>query len=61
VDINELRRNVINLATSLAQQESQEKGVDFTTAIPGAIYEACERLDVDRRTFIRLFSWSKTK
>ncbi|TDT63402.1 hypothetical protein [Fonticella tunisiensis] len=56
-----MRRNVLSLATSLALQASAEQGVDYTKAIPGALEEACLRLGVDRKKFIRMFAWSRGK
>lgn len=50
-----MRRNVLSLATSLALQESAEKGTDYTKAIPVALEEACIRLGIDRKQFIKMF------
>lgn len=54
--MEELRRKVINLATSLALQETDRTGKDYTECINGALDEACERLKVNRKDFIRMFA-----
>lgn len=50
-----MRRKVIALATSLALQESEETGSDYTKCISKALDEACLRLGVNRKQFIKMF------
>lgn len=51
----ELRRKVINLAAKLAQREAEESGQDYTKCISKALDEACIRLGVNRKQFIKIF------
>lgn len=50
------KRKVIALASELAYQESERTGKDYTECINDALDEACERLGVGRKEFIRMFS-----
>lgn len=50
-----MRKKVIALATSLALQESERIGSDYTKCINKALDEACLRLGIDRKEFIRMF------
>lgn len=54
-DIKDLRRKVINLATSIALQETAQSGQDYCKATNKALDEACERIGVDRKQFIKMF------
>lgn len=54
-EILEIRKQVLSLATSLALQETAEKGIDYSEAISKAIDEACERLNVKHKEFIKMF------
>lgn len=53
--MKEFRKKVINLATVIALQESGRTGTDYSTCINNALDEACERLQVNRKEFIKLF------
>jgi hypothetical protein len=53
-DVKDLKRQVINLATILALRES-ESGQDYTKCISNALDEACYRLNIDRKQFIKMF------
>jgi hypothetical protein len=53
--VENMRRKVIALATSLALQESEETGSDYTKCISKALDEACLRLGVNRKQFIKMF------
>lgn len=44
--MEELKRKIINLATSLTLQESAMTGKDYTECISEALNEACIRLRV---------------
>jgi len=54
-DIFHIRKQVLSLATSLALQETAEKGIDYSEAISKAIDEACKRLNVEHKEFIKMF------
>lgn len=54
-NISEIRRQVLALATSLALQTTGEQGIDYTQAISAALDEACLRLSIDKKQFIKLF------
>ena len=49
----ELKRRVINLATSLALQDRTTR--PYYEVISECIEEACSRLHVNRKTFIKMF------
>ncbi|MDO6353987.1 hypothetical protein Q3V94_02665 [Caloramator sp. CAR-1] len=51
----ELRKQVIALATALALQETERTGEDYTRAINKALDEACIRLGVNHKDFIKMF------
>lgn len=51
----ELRNKVLSLATELALQKSAEDGTDYTAAIPEALEDACERLGISHKEFIKMF------
>ncbi|MDO6353550.1 hypothetical protein Q3V94_00435 [Caloramator sp. CAR-1] len=51
----ELRKQVIALATALALQETERTGEDYTKAINRALDEACKRLGVNHKDFIKMF------
>lgn len=51
----ELRRNVINLASKLAQQEQDRTGENYSKCIGQALDEACTRLSISRKMFIKMF------
>ena len=53
--VKNIRRKVIALATSLALQESERTGSDYTKCISKALDEAFLRLGMGRREFIRMF------
>ena len=54
-EVIELRRKVINLASSLAYEETKETGEDYNVVISKSLQEACKRLDIDHKQFIKLF------
>jgi len=51
----ELRRNVISLAGKLAQQKYERTGKAYTECIGQALDEACLRLSINKKEFIRMF------
>lgn len=51
----ELKKKVKNLAAELARQQSEETGKDYADCISTALDEACERLGINRKAFIKLF------
>lgn len=51
----ELRRNVITLASKLAQQEQERTGENYNKCIGQALDEACTRLSISRKMFIKMF------
>lgn len=53
--MEELKRKVINLATSLALQESVRTGKDYTECINAACNETCIRLGISSTMFIKMF------
>lgn len=57
--MKELRRKVIDLATSLALQETEKTGKNYKEAIPGALEEACVRLGISKENFIKAFARGK--
>ncbi|WDU84227.1 hypothetical protein [Caloramator sp. Dgby_cultured_2] len=54
-DTKVLRKQVLNLATALALQETERTGEDYTRAINKALDEACIRLGVNHKDFIKMF------
>jgi len=50
-----MRRKVIVLAINIALQESETNGKDYCDSINDALDEACLRLEVSRKEFIRMF------
>jgi hypothetical protein len=52
---DELRKKIKNLAAELARQNSEETGKDYNECISEALDEACERLRVNRKNFIKMF------
>lgn len=50
-----IRKMVINLATSLALQESREAGENYTKVISKSLDEACIRLGIEHKDFIKMF------
>jgi hypothetical protein len=46
---------VISLATSLALQETERTGEDYSKVIPKALEEACKQLEIEHKEFIKLF------
>lgn len=54
-DILKKRKQVLSLATSLALQETAEKGIDYSEAISKALDEACKRLNIEHKDFIKMF------
>lgn len=53
--MKELRKKVIDLAASLALQESQATGKDYSECVCKALDEACIRLQIDKKEFIKMF------
>lgn len=53
--MEELKNKVVNLAITLALQESEGYGTDYSTCTNKALDEACLRLEVNRKEFIKLF------
>jgi len=51
----ELRRNVISLTAKLAQQEQERTGKSYNGCIGQALDEACTRLSISRKMFIKMF------
>lgn len=51
----DLRSKVKNLAAELARQEAERTGEDYKKCISSALDEACTRLGVDRKEFIKMF------
>ncbi|GIW49182.1 MAG: hypothetical protein KatS3mg079_658 [Caloramator sp.] len=51
----QLRKQVLALATSLALQETERTGEDYSKVIPKALVEACKRLNIEHKDFIKLF------
>lgn len=51
----ELRRNVLNLAAKLAQQEQERTGKSYNKCIGQALDEACTRLSISKKMFIKMF------
>lgn len=54
-DLLRIRKQVLSLATSLALQETTEKGTDYSEAISKALDEACKRLNIEHKDFIKMF------
>lgn len=54
-EILKIRKKVLSLATSLALQETAEKGTDYSEAISKALDEACKRLNIEHKDFIKMF------
>lgn len=52
---NDIKRKVKNLAAELARQEAEETGKDYHECISTALDEACERLGVNRKNYIKMF------
>jgi hypothetical protein len=50
-----LRKKVINTAVSIALRETEKTGEDYSSIISKALNEACEKLGVERKEFIRMF------
>jgi hypothetical protein len=50
-----LRSKGIQLASSLAQQESEKSGQSYTKCISKGLDEACIRLGVSKKDFIKMF------
>lgn len=50
-----LKRDIVNLATQLALQETKSTGEDYTTAMSKAIEEACLRLGIKKEEYIKMF------
>lgn len=59
--MEELKMKFINLATSLALQESNDTGRDYTECINKACNEACIRLGVSSTVFIKMFLQEERK
>lgn len=51
----ELRNKVINLVCKSAQQEAESTGKDYRECISKALDEACIRLGISRKDFIKMF------
>lgn len=51
----DLKNKVKNLAAELALQEAEETGKDYTECISKALDDACTRLGVNRKEFIKMF------
>lgn len=54
-EILKIRKKVLSLATSLALQETAENGTDYSEAISKALDEACKRLNIEHKDFIKMF------
>lgn len=54
-NILKMRKQVLSLATSLALQETAETGQDYSDVLPKALEEACLRLGIEHKEFIKLF------
>lgn len=50
-----LKSRVIQLASSLAQQIAERNGQDYTKCISKGLEEACVRLGISRKDFIKMF------
>jgi hypothetical protein len=51
----DLKNKVKNLAAELALQEAERTGKDYKECISSSLDEACIRLDVNRKEFIKMF------
>jgi hypothetical protein len=51
----EIKRKVKNLAAELARQEAERTGKDYHECISNALDEACERLGISRKNYIKMF------
>jgi hypothetical protein len=52
---DDLKRKVKSLAAELARQQAEETGKDYHECISAGLDEACERLGVNRKSFIKMF------
>jgi hypothetical protein len=52
---NDLKIKVKNLAAELARQQAEETGKNYHECISAGMDEACERLGVNRKSFIKMF------
>lgn len=52
---NDLKVKVKNLAVELARQQAEENGKDYHDCISNALDEACKRLGVNSKDFIKMF------
>ncbi|GAA0115704.1 hypothetical protein [Clostridium senegalense] len=50
-----LRKQVIDLAISIALRESENTGKKYTACISKALDESCRILGVNRKQFIKMF------
>ena len=53
--MNDIRSKLINMATSLALQESEETGKCYKECTSDALEEACLRLNIDKKEFLKMF------
>lgn len=51
----ELRKNVISLTAKLAQQTQEKTGESYSKCIGQALGEACTRLSISKKMFIKMF------
>ncbi|SHF16996.1 hypothetical protein [Caloramator proteoclasticus] len=54
-EILEIRKQVLSIATSLALQETERTGEDYSKALNKALDEACIRLGIEHKEFIKMF------
>jgi hypothetical protein len=50
-----LKRKIKNLTSNLAQQEAERTGKDYHECISPALDEACRRLGVSEKEYIKIF------
>jgi ubiquitin len=55
VESKDIKLKVKNLAAELARQEVERTGKDYHKCISNALDEACERMGIKRKEYIRLF------
>lgn len=53
--MGDLKSKIINLAAELARQETDRTRKDYTSCISTALDEACLRLGVSKKEFIKMF------
>lgn len=53
-DLVQIRKQVLSLATSLALQETERTGEDYSKALNKALDEAFLRLGIDHKEFIKM-------